>query len=73
MGFFFDNTHSGADPGLISACCKILQKKLEHRNDVICKKIIDSARSKTVRFDYSSGANLKVKFDSSKKHPRTEG
>ena len=25
-------------------------KKIEHRNDVICKKIIDSARSKKVQF-----------------------
>ena len=38
-----------ADPGLILECCKILQK-IEHRNDVICRKIIDSARSKKVQF-----------------------
>ena len=25
-------------------------KKIDHRNDVICKKIIDSARSKKVQF-----------------------
>ena len=25
-------------------------KKIEHRNDVICRKIIDSARSKKVQF-----------------------
>ena len=41
---------SGADPGLILGCYKILQKKIEHRNDVICRKIIDSARSKKVQF-----------------------
>ena len=29
-----------ADPGLILGCCKILQKKNEHRNDVIWRKII---------------------------------
>ena len=28
----------GADPGLISGCCKILQKKIEHKNDVTCRK-----------------------------------
>ena len=27
-----------------------LPKKIEHRNDVICRKIIDSARSKKVQF-----------------------
>ena len=26
------------------------KKKIEHRNDVICRKIIDSARSKKVQF-----------------------
>ena len=41
---------TGVDPGLILGCCKILQKRIEHRNDVICKKIIDSARSKKVQF-----------------------
>ena len=39
-----------ADPGLILGCWKILQRKIEHRNDVICRKIIDSARSKKVQF-----------------------
>ena len=39
-----------ADPGLILGCCKILQKKTEHRNDVICRKMIDSARSIKVQF-----------------------
>ena len=38
----------GADPGLILGCCKFLQKKVENRNDVICRKIIDSARTKKV-------------------------
>ena len=40
-------------------------KKIEHRNDIICRKIIDSARSKKVQFAYSRGANLKIKFDPS--------
>ena len=40
----------GADPGLILGCCKILPKKIEHRNDVICRNIIDSARNKKVKF-----------------------
>ena len=43
-------TISEADPGLILGCCKILQKKVEHRNDVICRKIIDLAGSKKVQF-----------------------
>ena len=54
------------DPGLILKCCKILQKKIELKNDVICRKIIEARR---YSFAYSRGANLKVKFDSSKKHP----
>ena len=58
--------YAGADPGVILGCCKILQKKIEHRNDVICRKIIDSAR---YSFDYSRGADLKVQFDSNKNHP----
>ena len=42
---------AGADPGLIWGCCKISQKKkINHRNDVISRKIIDSARSKKIRF-----------------------
>ena len=41
---------AGASPGLILRYCKILQKKIEHRNDAICRKIIDSARSKKVQF-----------------------
>ena len=48
---------SRADPGLILGCCKVLQKKIEHRNDVICRKIIDSAR---YSFDCSRGTDLKV-------------
>ena len=40
----------GGDPGLILDCWKILQKKIEHGNDEICRKIIDSARSKKVQF-----------------------
>ena len=39
-----------ADPGLILGCYKFLQKKIEHRNKAICRKIIDSARSKKVQF-----------------------
>ena len=42
--------YSGADPGLILGCCKILQKKSEHRNNVISRKIADSARTKKVQF-----------------------
>ena len=30
--------YSGVDPGLILGCCKILQKKIEHRNDIIMQK-----------------------------------
>ena len=42
---------SEADPGLILGCRKILQKKkIELGNDVICIKIIDSARRKKVQF-----------------------
>ena len=37
-------------PGLILGCCKILRKKIEHRNNVIYRKIIDLARSKKVQF-----------------------
>ena len=39
-------------PGLILECCKILQKKKknEHRNYVICRKIINSAKSTKVKF-----------------------
>ena len=38
--------------GLILRCCKILQKtkNIEHRNDVICRKIIDSAGMKKIHF-----------------------
>ena len=36
---------TGADPGLILGSCKILQKKLEHRNDAICRIIIDSGNT----------------------------
>ena len=28
-----------ADPGLILECCKIVQKKIEHRNDVYVEKL----------------------------------
>ena len=31
--------YSGADPRLILGCCKILQKKIEHRNDVYAEKL----------------------------------
>ena len=43
---------SEVDPGLILGCRKILQKKkkIELGNDVICIKIIDSARRKKVQF-----------------------
>ena len=54
-------------PGLILGCCNILQKKIEHINDVICRKIINSA---SYSFDYSRGTDLKAQFDSNKKHPR---
>ena len=57
----------GADPGLILGYCKTLQKIIEHRNDVIFRKIIDSAR---YSFDYSMSTDLKVQFDSNKKHSR---
>ena len=40
---------TGADPGLIWGSYKILQK-IVHWNDVICRKVIDSARSKKVQF-----------------------
>ena len=40
----------GGDPGLILGCCKILQKKIEHENDEICRQIIDLTRSKKVQF-----------------------
>ena len=40
----------GADPGLIRGCCKILLKKVDHRNDIICRKIIDSTKSKKLQF-----------------------
>ena len=58
--------YAGADPGVILGYCKILQKKIEHRNDVICRKVIDSAR---YSFDYSRGADLNVQFDSNKNQP----
>ena len=38
----------GADPGLILGCWNFYKKKVENRNDVICGKIIDSARTKKV-------------------------
>lgn len=41
---------AGAVPGLIWGCCKVLQKKNDHKNDAICRKIIDSTRSKKVHF-----------------------
>ena len=31
-------TGSGADPGLILGCCKILPKKNENRNDITMQK-----------------------------------
>ena len=36
--------YTGADPGLILGCCNNFTKEIEHRNDVICRKIIDSAK-----------------------------
>ena len=42
---------AGAVPRLIWGCCKVLQKKkFDHRNDIICRKIIDSAKSKKLQF-----------------------
>ena len=41
---------SGVDSGLILGCCKTSQKKTECRNDVICRKIVDSAKSKKIQF-----------------------
>ena len=41
---------SGVDPELILGYCKISQKKFEHRNDVICRNITESARTKKVQF-----------------------
>ena len=44
---------AGAVPGLIWGCCKVLQKKIDHRNDIICRKInrlLDSAKSKKLQF-----------------------
>ena len=32
-------TKARADPGLILGLCKILQKKIEHRNDVYAEKL----------------------------------
>ena len=52
-----------ADPGLILGCYKILQKKVEHRNDQIQQE------ARRYSFDYSRGADLKVKFDSNKEQP----
>ena len=48
-------------------------RKIEHRNDVICRILYIQQEARTYSFDYGMGAELKVKFDSSKKHPRMGG
>ena len=62
--------NQGADPELISGCCQNFTKKIEHRNDLICRKTTIQQESSRQSFDYSRGTDLKVQFDSSKKHPR---
>ena len=60
---------SGPDPGLILGCCKISQKKIDHRNDVIMQKNyrLNKKQEGTVLI---RGTDLKIQFDSSKKdHP----
>ena len=47
-------------------------KKIENRNDITIQKNYRFSKKQEARrydFDYSRGADLKVKFDSSKKHP----
>ena len=58
------------DPGLILGCCKIY-KKNENRNDIIMQK--NYRFSKKQEGMVCRGADLKVKFDSSKKHPTYGG
>ena len=35
---FLHRQNPGVDPGLILGCCKILQKKIENRNDITMQK-----------------------------------
>ena len=37
---YLDERNSGVDPGLILGCCQNFNKKNEHRNDVISRKIM---------------------------------
>ena len=37
---YLDERHSGVDPRLILGCCQNFNKKNEHRNDVISRKIM---------------------------------
>ena len=63
----------GADPGLILGCCKILQKKLNIEMMQYAEKLKIQQEARRYSFDYSRDTDLKVKFDSSKKHPRKGG
>ena len=60
---------AGADPGLILECCKILQKKWNKEMRQYAEKLQIQQEARSYSFDYSRGTDLKVKFDSKKKHP----
>ena len=60
---------AGADSGLILGCCKILQKTLNIEMMYYAKKLKIHQEARRYSFDYNKGADLKVIFNSSNKHP----
>ena len=63
---------AGADPGLILACCKILQKKLNTEMLLNVEKLQIQQEARRYSFDYSRGEDLKVKFDLARSTPSME-